>query len=30
MVTLQEDAVRKVLAGVTTVNEVMRITHREN
>ncbi len=30
MVTLQEDAVRKVLAGVTTVNEVLRITHREN
>ena len=28
MVTLQEDAVRKVLAGLTTFHEVLRITHR--
>ena len=29
MVTLQEDAIRKVLAGVTTIPEVLRITHRD-
>jgi type II secretory ATPase GspE/PulE/Tfp pilus assembly ATPase PilB-like protein len=28
MVTLQEDAARKVLAGLTTFDEVLRITHR--
>ncbi|MBI4584258.1 MAG: Flp pilus assembly complex ATPase component TadA [Planctomycetes bacterium] len=28
MVTLQEDAARKVLAGMTTIEEVLRITHR--
>ena len=27
MVTLQEDAVRKVLAGVTSVEEILRVTH---
>jgi type II secretory ATPase GspE/PulE/Tfp pilus assembly ATPase PilB-like protein len=29
MTTLQEDAVRKVLAGITTIPEVLTITHRE-
>ena len=29
MVTLQEDGVRKILAGMTTVQEILRITHRE-
>lgn len=29
MVTLQEDAVRKVLSGRTTIEEVLRITHRD-
>ena len=29
MVTLQEDGVRKVLAGKTTIEEVLRIKHRE-
>ncbi len=28
MTTLQEDAVRKALAGITTFQEVLRITHR--
>ncbi len=28
MVTLQEDGVRKVLAGFTTIEEVLRLTHR--
>ncbi|NCG12699.1 MAG: type II/IV secretion system protein [Planctomycetia bacterium] len=27
MVTLQEDAVRKLLAGVTSVEEILRVTH---
>ena len=27
---LREDAVRKLLAGVTTVDEVLRVTHAEN
>ena len=30
MVTLQEDGVRKVLSGVTTISEILRITHRDN
>jgi len=29
MTTLQEDGVRKVLAGITTIPEVLTITHRE-
>jgi len=29
MTTLQEDGVRKVLAGITTVPELLTITHRE-
>jgi len=29
MLTLQEDGVRKIFMGVTTVEEVFRITHRE-
>jgi len=29
MSTLQEDAVRKVISGLTTVAEVLRITHRD-
>ena len=29
MVTLQEDGVRKILAGMTTVQEILRITHRD-
>jgi type IV pilus assembly protein PilB len=29
MTTLQADAVRKVLAGTTTIAEVLRLTHRE-
>jgi type IV pilus assembly protein PilB len=29
MVTLQEDGVRKILAGMTTLQEILRITHRE-
>ncbi len=28
MVTLQEDGVRKVLAGMTTIEEVLRLTHK--
>jgi type II secretory ATPase GspE/PulE/Tfp pilus assembly ATPase PilB-like protein len=28
LATLQEDGVRKVLRGVTTVNEVLRLTQR--
>ena len=28
LVTLQEDGVRKILRGVTTVDEVMRMTQR--
>ena len=27
MVTLQEDAVRKLLAGMTSIEEILRITH---
>ena len=27
MVTLQEDAVRKLLAGITSVEEILRVTH---
>src|SRR5690606_3615186 len=30
MTTLQEDGVRKVLAGITTVAEVLRITHSQD
>ena len=30
MVTLQEDGVRKVLSGLTTLQEVLRITHRSD
>ena len=27
MLTLQEDAVRKLLAGVTTIEDILRVTH---
>ena len=30
MVTLREDGVRKVLLGITTIDELMRATHAEN
>ncbi len=30
MTTLQEDAVRKTLGGMTTLSEVLRITHRDD
>jgi type II secretory ATPase GspE/PulE/Tfp pilus assembly ATPase PilB-like protein len=30
MVTLQEDGVRKILAGMTTLQEILRITHRDS
>jgi type II secretory ATPase GspE/PulE/Tfp pilus assembly ATPase PilB-like protein len=29
MTTLQEDGVRKILAGMTTIQEILRITHRD-
>jgi type IV pilus assembly protein PilB len=29
MVTLQEDGVRKILSGITSIEEVLRVTHRE-
>jgi type IV pilus assembly protein PilB len=29
MTTLQEDGVRKVLAGLTTIDEILRLTHRD-
>jgi len=29
MVTLQEDGARKILAGITSIEEVLRVTHRE-
>ena len=30
MVTLQEDGIRKLLDGVTTVDEIIRLTHKES
>ena len=30
MVTLQEDGLRKILAGWTTIPEILRITHRSD
>jgi len=27
MVTLQEDGVRKILNGMTTIEEILRVTH---
>jgi type II secretory ATPase GspE/PulE/Tfp pilus assembly ATPase PilB-like protein len=27
MVSLQEDAVRKLLSGMTTIEEILRVTH---
>jgi general secretion pathway protein E/type IV pilus assembly protein PilB len=30
MVTLQEDGIRKILAGWTTIPEILRITHRSD
>ena len=27
MVTLQEDSIRKLLGGVTTIEEILRVTH---
>ena len=30
MRTLQEDGLRKVLEGITTVDEILRITHRDD
>ena len=29
MISLREDGVRKVLAGVTTLEEVLRVTHED-
>jgi type II secretory ATPase GspE/PulE/Tfp pilus assembly ATPase PilB-like protein len=29
MITLQEDGVRKILSGATSIDEILRTTHRE-
>jgi type IV pilus assembly protein PilB len=29
MTALKEDGVRKILAGITTIQEILRITHRD-
>jgi type II secretory ATPase GspE/PulE/Tfp pilus assembly ATPase PilB-like protein len=30
MTTLQQDAVRKFLAGITTIEEILRVTHAQD
>jgi type II secretory ATPase GspE/PulE/Tfp pilus assembly ATPase PilB-like protein len=30
MTTLQQDGVRKVLDGITTIEEILKITHRQD
>ena len=30
MLTLQQDGLRKILGGITTIDEILRVTHAKN